>query len=194
MSSSVFVEHDLQDPFYEPCRHHFMRSLVHRGLSREKQREGSNLGAWSLRQRPRPNTPLSLCRGAMSLRLLKAGPGAIIPPPGRNRARKAYYSNSRATLMGVGASNLLGIWDFFQVPIELDDEEPIFVRELRIRIVRPIGDWKFGSLAQFDIDFWLPSTSSELENLEFQPMPELDLRLPIDYDAEEIGDVDDERG
>ncbi|HKR48515.1 MAG TPA: hypothetical protein VJT72_02845 [Pseudonocardiaceae bacterium] len=54
------------------------------------------------------------------------------------------------------------------------------------RVVRPIGEWKWGAYATTDLDFLLPQTADELAELTFEPTDEdLGLELPLE---EESGD------
>lgn len=57
-----------------------------------------------------------------------------------------------------------------------------------IRVVRPIGDWKWGGRQQTDLDFVLPDTSDDLAGLEFTPSDEdLGLEMPASDEHEEGG-------
>ena len=55
------------------------------------------------------------------------------------------------------------------------------------RVVRPIGEWQWGSYQATDLDFPLPQTADKLADLAFEPTDEdLGLELP----REEEGDND----
>jgi hypothetical protein len=103
-----------------------------------------------------------------------------VPPPGLNGKRRAYYRNrplfaTPPKLFGPADARLLFVWR-----IDRATNFPIF------RVVRPIGDWKWGETAQTDIDFILPETAEDLAALEFEPSDEgMELNIP---------DEDDEKG
>jgi hypothetical protein len=57
------------------------------------------------------------------------------------------------------------------------------------RVLRPIGNWKWGTRAQIDLDLVLPESAADLEDLEFEPTDEdLDLELPREDEGEGGGD------
>jgi hypothetical protein len=90
-------------------------------------------------------------------------------------ARQAYYRNKplfeiapQARLIGPPDDRLLFVWR-----IDPKTGVPIF------RVVRPIGNWKWGDHAQTDIDFVLPETAEDLAALEFEPSDEgMELDIP----------------
>jgi len=94
------------------------------------------------------------------------------PPPGPNLARIAYYSNHNANLFGVRASDLTALW-------QVDNEATT------IRIVRPIGKWRYGAHENVDVDFYLPRPPTSLADLEFRPTDDLGLTLPFEDEDEE---------
>ncbi len=68
--------------------------------------------------------------------------------------------------------------------------------EVLIRVVRPIGSWKFRARAKVDIDFVLPRSVHTLESLEFIPTEDLEQGLlPFEAEGDEQeggGDVGQE--
>src|SRR5262249_25007414 len=120
-----------------------------------------------------PNGRLWLAYEGLKLRLLRPLPGMTVPPPGPNIARIAYYGNANANLFGVRGSNLIGMW-------QIDA-----AGSATIRIVRPIGKWRYGSPEDVDVDFYLPQPPTSLADLEFRPTDERGLTLPFEDEDEE---------
>ncbi|MEU7941945.1 hypothetical protein [Microbispora bryophytorum] len=162
---------------------HTLRALAHLGLGKK------NLGVWRLTGNPNRNGELWLTDGGYHLRMLHTLSKTLVPPPGANHARQAYYSNvplrhGQPPLFGVpgvyvppqGHDRLLGLW-------RIDEETGM----PSIRIVRPTGTWKFGEDSETDIDFLLPRTAEELASLKFVPVDE---HLPFfaETDEEEGGE------
>jgi hypothetical protein len=73
----------------------------------------------------------------------------------------------------VSGSDLIGLWD-------IDD-----TGEATIRIIRPIGHWRYGANEKVDIDFQLPKLPRSLSELEFRPSDDLGLTLPFESEDEE---------
>jgi hypothetical protein len=119
--------------------------------------------------------------GAYRLRLLHTLNENDVPPPGSNTKRKAYYRNAPLAqvmpLFGEPNDRLLVLWR-----IDPATGMPSF------RVVRPIGDWKWGAHQATDLDFFLPETVAELANLRFDPTDDdLGLALPLDDEEGEDG-------
>jgi hypothetical protein len=164
-----FAEFDMYDKEYQAGRAHLARCHARRLL---KVQSASNLGGWKV-ARPGPNAALWLTRDALRLRLLRPLPGMEVPPPGPNHTRIAYYSNQHVSILGVSGSDLIGLWD-------IDG-----AGEATIRIVRPIGRWRYGANSKVDIDFQLPRLPQSLRELEFRPTDDLGLPLPFENEDEE---------
>jgi hypothetical protein len=152
---------------------HTTRALAHHQLGR------SELGVWSLSGNHARNGELWLTDGEYRVRILHALSDQQVPPPGLNAARRAYYRNPPLTLglpmplFGPINDRLLLLWR-----VDGKTHEPSF------RVVRPVGDWKWGANAQTDLDFFLPSTATALKDLEFTPTDEgLELQIPGDEDG-----------
>jgi hypothetical protein len=158
---------------------HTIRALAHHQLGK------SELGVWSLSGNHARNGELWLTDGEYRARILHALSEQQVPPPGLNVARKAYYRNPPLALglpdplFGPVNDRLLLLWR-----IDPTSHKATF------RIVRPIGDWKWGGHALTDLDFYLPSTAADLEVLEFIPSDDgLELEIPGDEGgAEDAGD------
>lgn len=155
---------------------HTVRALAHYSLTRRTNR----LGAWRLSGNHAQNGALWLTDGAFRLRLLHALNENDVPPPGSNQTRKAYYRNPRLAavipLFGEPNDKLLGLW-------RLDAKSGAAT----FRVVRPIGDWKWGAHQVTDLDFILPATTDELAGLRFDPTDE-DLGLDLPMNDEEEGE------
>jgi hypothetical protein len=154
---------------------HTVRALAHLRLS---QLNGE-LGDWSLSGNHSQNGALWLTDGSYRVRILHALNDSDVPP-GTNRARLAFYRNPPLAvllpLFGEANDKLLMLWR-----IDPLTAVPCF------RVVRPIGEWKWGAYQETDLDFVLPQTAGELTDLKFEPTDE-DLRLELP--REEEGDND----
>jgi hypothetical protein len=162
-----FSEHDMDGREFQAGRAHLARCHARRLISAGKKQ----LGGWRV-TRPGPNARLWLAREGLKLRLLRPLPGMTTPPPGPNLARIAYYSNHDTNLFGVRASDLIALW-------QVDNEATT------IRIVRPIGKWRYGAHEKVDVDFYLPQPPTSLADLEFRPTDDLGLTLPFEDEDEE---------
>jgi hypothetical protein len=171
LAEDHFITHEMHEPEHPGGRAHLARHHLRHELKKEK-----NLGGWKICS-PRPNGEVTLRLSTMTLRMLKPGPKFFEafppPPPGRNRARISYYKNPTLNLFGAAGSNLIGIWAF-----DTDFEE------IAIRVVRPIGTWRFGQYEQVDIDLSLPRRGEALDTMEFVPSDE-GMTLPLPGDSEE---------
>lgn len=172
-----FVEFDMDGPEYEPGVHHLARAHWRRLLT--GAHAAGDLGRWQVAS-PQPNLQIALNHEQITLRLLRPA-GRTVPPPGPNSARRAYYSNTHDNLLGLHGSNLLGLWSM----------EPT-TDEASVRVVRPIGTWRWGQRAKIDIDVRLPRRADDLTQLEFIPTDDRDVALPFEEpDVGEGTDADD---
>jgi len=144
---------------------HHLRGFEARGV----------MGRWRVGA-PRGNARVLLTSGGLSLRVLRPIEGAFAPPPGNNYARREFYANSRAQLLGVMGSQLIALWNERPEGVGVD-----------IRVVRPIGTWKAGAAERVDLDFMLPATGQRVDQLTFTPS-DRDITLPIP----DLDDLDDE--
>jgi hypothetical protein len=146
---------------------HSVRALAHYKLGKR------DLGAWRLSGNHARNGELWLTDGQYRARVLHALSDKQVPPPGSNMARRAYYRNRSLALFpmplfGPVNDRLLLLWR-----IDPESHAPIF------RVVRPIGNWKWGDHALTDLDFILPQTAVDLHKLQFLPTDEgLELDIP----------------
>jgi hypothetical protein len=157
---------ELARPEYNWHGTHTIRALAHHRLRR------TNLGVWTLSGNHARNGELWLTDSDYSLRVLHALNDRDVPPPGPNRARRAYYHNPPLPLQekldGPANDKLIALW-------RLDPSgAPSF------RVVRPIGKWRFGGTAKSDLDFPLPEMAIDMRSLHFEPADEGldDVRLP----------------
>lgn len=165
------------DPQYGWHATHTVRALAHLGLTQRV----IELGDWRLSGNHAQNGALWMTDGSYRLRLLHTLNANDVPPPGANRSRKAYYRNAPLPqvmpLFGEPNDRLLVLWR-----IDAPTAMPSF------RVVRPIGDWRWGAHQATDLDFMLPETIAELSNLRFDPTDEdLGLELPLDDEEGEDG-------
>jgi hypothetical protein len=177
LAQQHFVDFDMTGREYRPVTHHLARAHGRRLLLTAS--ETGELGGWAV-AKPKPNLQVLLYHEQIELRLLRPL-GRDVPPPGPNSARQAYYTNIHDNLLGIKGSRLLGLWS-------IDSE----TEEISIRVVRPIGVWKWNSTAKLDIDFLLPRGVDTLESLEFIPQEDLEVELP--FEAEDDGGGDDVSG
>ncbi|GAB3796330.1 hypothetical protein [Micromonospora zhanjiangensis] len=148
---------------------HTIRAFAHLRL------RGLDVSPWRLAGRHARNGELWLTDGDYRVRLLHAVKDADVPAPGSNAERQAYYRNKplfrvelQRRLFGPHDDRLLFVWR-----IDPKSSVPIF------RVVRPIGNWKWGDHALTDIDFILPESAEDLAALEFEPSDEgMELDIP----------------
>jgi len=145
---------------------HFTRGYARRRLAT------SDLGPWKLCGTPARNGELWLNDGTYAARVLHTLDDEHVPPPGVNPPRVAFYHNPPLDvadpLFGPANSKMLILWH-----IDNKTGVPVF------RVVRPIGNWKFGDRAKIDLDFILPQTADDLADLQFQPTDEgMELEIP----------------
>ncbi len=152
---------ELSHPSMAPIFAHVCRGLTRMSL------EGRTFGGWTVLD-GQNNVGLTLIMGPYSLRMLHQPANGAVPPPGRNRARRAYCLNPTLSedLFPPG-DRLLGLW-------ACDAHDAV-----HIRVIRPIGTWSFGGQARADLDFDLPKTAIELEDLAFDGADEDDLFIAL---------------
>jgi hypothetical protein len=160
------------DPEYRWHATHTVRAFAHRRLKADI--DELDLRPWQLSGNHAQNGALWLTDGSYRVRLLHAINEDDVPPPGPNRTRKAYYRNAPLAevipLFGEANDRLLVLWR-----IDPRTGMPTF------RVVRPIGDWKWGHQQVTDLDFILPETTAELASLRFDPSDDdLGIFLPSD--------------
>lgn len=175
LAEGHFAEYDMTSVEYRSGLHHLARAHARRLLALAAQAD--EISPWELAA-PRPNLQITLRHENVTLRLLRPI-GRVVPPPGPNLARRAYYANVHDNLLGIHGSNLLGLWS-------IDSETD----EIQLRIVRPVGTWRYGNNARIDIDLLLPRDADDLAGLEFVPQDDLQVALPFEDDGEEAGQAD----
>ena len=165
----MFLELEMSEDDHKGGRAHLARQILRRDLRRE-----TDLDDWHLARGCEPNSELKLCRGAMTLKILRPGlRRGSVPHPGPNKARMYYYRNPSINLYGASGSNLIGVWTI--------DEE---TGEFTVRLVRPTQTWRSLGREQVDIDFILPDSSADLDRLEFVPSDD-EMILPFDFEDDE---------
>jgi len=140
-----------------------------------------DLGPWKLASNHAQNGPIWITDGDYQFRLRHTYSEDHVPPPGHTEASRAFYRQPPLMPMQLNLfsgepvpdDKLLGLW-------RVDPESGV----VGFRVVRTIGNWKWGERAKTDLEFILPQTAEDLENLAF---------LPDDSDAElELPDSDEE--
>lgn len=161
------------EPLYAWHATHTVRAYAHLRLST------FDLRPWRLTGNHARNGELWLSDGGYRARLLHAVRESDVPPPGLNGERQAWYRNRplfemEQPLFGPVDDRLLFVWR-----IDPETGVPVF------RVVRPIGNWRWGERAQTDIDFLLPETAEDLAALEFEPSDEgMELEIPNEDEQE----------
>lgn len=156
-----FETFDLGDPQYAWGSTHLTRLHAIRLMHKHQGR----LGGWTMLD-PTLNGRFEFHSGLCAVRLLH-DPRVTVPAPGPNRARQGYYENPGLNLFGDRASKLLGLWN-----VDPDSGE------VAIRMVRPIGTWRFKERAKVDLDFMLPGDPLGLGELRFQVERDLGIDMP----------------
>lgn len=145
-----------------------------------------DLDPWKVAGNHAQNGPIWITDGDYQFRLRHTYSEEHVPPPGHTEASRAYYRQPPLVPMQLNLFNgepvpddkLLGLW-------RVDPESGA----VGFRIVRTIGSWKWGERAKTDLEFILPETAEDLENLQFDPDDrETDLELPGD-DEEGLDDA-----
>src|SRR5262249_27975076 len=139
------------------------------------QRAARRLGGWT-RQAQRPTSTAERVADDASLASRATAEGAAA----RGEPGKAgVLPNQQLEGFGVRSRRLLGLWN--------DDPD---TAEVSVRVVRPIGTWKYGGPARVDIDFTLPVADEALKDLQFWPD---DVGVEVDLPFEDdLPDVEDE--
>ncbi|MFB7672326.1 hypothetical protein ACFC26_13005 [Kitasatospora purpeofusca] len=148
------------------------RTDLTRDHARKHLEKATDLGGWELANSK--SGRILLRNQMLTVRVLHAAPFDLVPAPGRNKARISYYSNPAVDLFGVQSSNLLAVW------LSPSEEGG----QISVRIVRPIGDWKPGRPAKFDLDFELPRDTETFGGWEFVP-DDNGIMLPFEFDEDQ---------
>lgn len=160
-------------PAYRWHATHTVRALAHYRLC---QMSGE-IGGWKLTGNHSQNGALWLTDGSYRARILHTLDECDVPPPGTNRARRAFYRNplllDEMPLFGEANDKLLILWNINPTSVVVS-----------FRVVRTIGNWTWVTPAKTDLDFPLPQTAEELADLAFEPSDE-DLALELPSEEEE---------
>jgi hypothetical protein len=167
-------------PEYQWLGTHHIRAMAHFRMSGT----AVDLGGWKLTGNHARNGELWLTDDEYRVRLLHAMHDKDVPCPGPNGQRRLYYRNvplpqmpQAPKLFGPPDDRLLFVWR-----IHMQTGTPIF------RVVRPIGNWRYGDHALTDIDFILPDTAADLSALQFEPTDE-GMELDIPDERKDMGDA-----
>ena len=167
----------LWGPEYDWLGTHQIRALTHQALSEELP------GGWTLVGNHSRNGELWLGQGFTTMRLLHTLSEEHVPPPGSNRARRAFYCNTpllpgfdeQQQLDLIERSRLLGLWRVTNWA----------TFEVGIRVVRTVGTWSYRARAQTDVDVLLPRVVEDFATLEWVPSDAgMELNIPAN-DIEE---------
>ncbi|ASD20863.1 hypothetical protein B7495_01015 [Cryobacterium sp. LW097] len=162
-------------PAYQTPRVHLTRAATHHRLSKL-----GGIDGWSLSTQAGSNTPIHLYRDQNTLRLLHTPNATTVPAPGKNMARQFYYTNTALEGLAVPDAfyvqhNYLLLW-----------RQGFATGEIALRLVRPIGVWKFGMPAKWDISMNLGGPDEDFSSFYFQPSEdEEEFRLPNELEAAE---------
>ncbi len=149
------------EPLYRWHTTHTIRAYAHHGLRRH------DLGRWSLSGNHAHNGELWLTDSTYEMRVLHAVSDADVPPDGR-LVYGGVMLPMNPPLFGPSNNRLLVLW-------RVTDGAPKF------RVVRPVGEWRYGGTQQTDLDFALPASAAELASAEFEQADmDLELHIPIE--------------
>lgn len=162
-------------PVYQTPRVHLTRAATHRRLSKLGEIDG-----WNLSAQAGPNTPIHLYRDQNTIRLLHTPNATTVPAPGKNMARQFYYTNN--ALEGLAEPDAF----YVQHNYLLLWRQGFATGEIALRLVRPIGVWKFGMPARWDISMNLGGPDEDFSDFYFQPSDDEDeFKLPNEVEAAE---------
>lgn len=168
MADRYFLEHNFVTSGYEWFRAHLVRAHSLRHFQEQP------VAGFELAPIHR-NGEFLLRRELLAVRVLRDGRTGLIPAPGPNHARRRFYMNQQLTFFGPASSMLLALWS-----AEPDSGD------VTIRVVRPVGQWRYGSMAKLDLEFVLPNEGERLADLEFVPTDEdMEVLIPMER---ELGD------
>lgn len=128
---------------------------------------------WALK--PQNNAGIMLVHGSVSLRVLHQPRSGDVPAPGSNvRRRRDFINPTLSAEMLPAKDALLGLWT-------------VGARGgVSIRVLRPIGVWRYGSDARVDLSFDLPRYADELAGLQFDSTDD-DIVVAVPKEDEEDG-------
>jgi hypothetical protein len=159
-------EGHLEGPEYDWLGTHITRGLAHSKLAKR-----DDLAGWRVTGNHARNGELWLRHGMTRLRLLHVTSEKDVPKPGANGARRAYFRNRalfdlpvQEALPIAGASKLLGLWRVVN-PATF---------EVAFRIVRTLGEVTPGQRCLFDVEFMLPRTAPDMDDMEWSPTEDED--------------------
>jgi hypothetical protein len=150
------------DPVYRWHTTHTIRAYAHHWLTR------ADLGRWTLSGNHAHNGELWLTDGSYEVRVLHAVSGADLPPAGR-LVYGSVMLPMDPPLFGPSNNRLLILWRVSGSGVP------------KFRVVRPLGEWRYGGTQQTDLDFVLPDSAAELAAAVFEEADDqLELQLPPD--------------
>lgn len=149
----------VDEPLYGWHTTHTIRAYAHHGLSR------ADLGRWRLAGNHAHNGELWLTDNRYEVRVLHAVSDSDVPAAGR-LVYGGLMLPMDPPLFGPSNNRLLILWRVSDAGVP------------KFRVVRPVGEWKYGGTQQTDLDFVLPASAEELAAAEFE-QAETDLELVI---------------
>ncbi|WP_146072742.1 hypothetical protein [Cryobacterium sp. Y62] len=172
---------DLPAHPYGTARTHLTRARARRRLESATDLEG-----WTLSHSSGPNTPIHLHKGESSVRVLHTWDEKVVPSSGKNRARRAFYCNT--PFENLGGQEVLFAQEKYLILWRVDVQG-----QLNLRLIHPVGDWKYGSIAKYDLAIDLIADADEYSKLVFVAADDDDaneFRLPNEQEGEEVGAAD----
>ncbi|HEY0637836.1 MAG TPA: hypothetical protein VGD67_09330 [Pseudonocardiaceae bacterium] len=151
------------DPLYRWHTTHTIRAYAHHALSR------ADLGPWKLSGNHAHNGELWLTDSVYEVRVLHASADNDVPGPTGRLVYGEVMLPMSPPLFGPSNNRLLVLWRVS------DAGAPKF------RVVRPVGEWRFGGTQQTDLDFVLPPDAAELRAAVIELADDnLELLLPAE--------------
>lgn len=172
-ADGYFIDQGMHGSGFAREKTDLIRATARKNLT-VAQRAGE-LGTWVV-GRTGSSGQTHLRDGMLVAKILHVSTNQLVPSPGPNQRRNAFYRNEQLRFFGVEASKLLALW-------WIDPK----TSETSIRMVRPSGRWRYGERHVCDVDFMLPRASEELESLAFIP-DDSEIQLPIDFTDDEADD------
>lgn len=163
--------------FQHPAGFPHQRTSIIRAVTFEHL-AAADLGQWRLASNSQSNARIALTDGIYTV-VVRHAARAVIPAPNQTATARAYYRQQPLWDSNeISGVNLLLLWA---------EEDQV----ARVRLVRPIGAWSYGSPAKVDILVDFPRAAYDLENLADTFTPDdSDIVLFADDDIADTGNAD----